>query len=122
MPYASGPLHLEVQSAQRSRRMVRASCAASAILTPICTASGSTAIAKARSIAAITLRHLLPLCGNAAPASVWNIQNTFRLYSTISNAPALNTAKVIHRALCSATQDGAKRELDAGFMPVGRVL
>ena len=121
MTYTSGPLHLDVQSAQRSRRMVRASAAVSANL-PFRFESVGAGLANAASIARMTLRHFFPGLGSAATAKVWNIQNTFRLCSCIVSALTLYLRAGFHRIARIAIRCGLLVVLNLGFSPLARVI
>lgn len=121
MTYTSGPLHLDVQSAQRSRRMVRASCAVSANLPSRFEAVGA-GLANAASIARMTLRHFFPGLGSAATANVWNIQNTFLLCSCTMATPTLYLSAGFHRLYRIAIRCGLPVVLNLGFSPLARAI
>jgi hypothetical protein len=121
--YASGFLHLEEQSAQRSRRIVLASVAVADGPLPSDGMSWVSASANARSIAFMAFRHFFPGFGKTATASVWNIQNTFRRNSTNDATPTLNTLGGFGVfKLCAAIARGLTVVNKMGLSPYGRVL
>ena len=121
MTYSSGFLHLDVQSAQRSRRMVRASAAVCSNL-PSMLAAAVSGLANAASIARMTLRHFFPGLGRAATASVWNIQNTLRLCSCTILALKLYLSAGFHRLYCIAIRYGLPVVPSLGFSPLARFI
>ena len=121
MTYTSGPLHLDVQSAQRSRRMVRASAAVCSNLPSRFEAVGA-GFENAASIARMTLRHFFPGLGSAATAKVWNIQNTLRLCSCTIATLTLYLSASFHRLYRIAIRCGLSVVPNPGFSPLARVI